>query len=60
MEQTKRLECKHCGYSWTCNSKLANVSCPSCLGKTENMGALVSQNALDKKTQEVLDGIKDN
>ena len=55
IEQLKRLECKHCGYSWTCNSKLANVSCPSCLGKTENLAVVRVQNALDAKTQEVLD-----
>ena len=28
-------KCKHCGYKWTCKSKMTFVTCPSCLKKTE-------------------------
>jgi len=30
------MKCQKCGYEWDTKSKLAFVSCPSCLSKVKN------------------------
>jgi len=38
MKKTK-IKCHRCGYEWETKSKLAFVSCPSCMVKVKNPNA---------------------